>query len=169
LLALVASLIVASLPVFGWRRVGLAFAQAKGAFGGAVLVAGLYCAFFLGLALLFPNEPASAETIAFQLTMPGLEEEIFYRGVLLIALDRAFTARVRFLGVEWGWGALLSCVLFGLTHAFSYADGGFSLDAVTMAFTAIPSVLAVWLRYRTGSLVLPIVLHNFGNSILLFV
>ena len=34
-----------------------------------------------------------------------------------------------------------------------------------MALTAIPSLLAVWLRLRTGSLLLPILLHNFGNAI----
>ena len=97
--------------------------------------------------------------------MPGLEEEPFYRGTLLLALDRAFTGRVRWLGVDWGWGAVLSCALFGMAHAFGYEDGHFSLDPMIMALTALPSFLAVWLRLRTGSLVLPVLLHNFGNSI----
>jgi hypothetical protein len=34
-----------------------------------------------------------------------------------------------------------------------------------MALTALPSFIAVWLRLRTGSLLLPVVLHNFGNAI----
>lgn len=34
-----------------------------------------------------------------------------------------------------------------------------------MALTAVPSLLAVWLVLRTRSLVLPVVLHNFGNAI----
>jgi membrane protease YdiL (CAAX protease family) len=97
--------------------------------------------------------------------MPGFEEELFYRGVLLFALDQAFRGRIRFLGVEWGWGAVLSCALFGLAHAFSYSDGSFAFDPLTMALTALPSLIAVWLRVRTGSVVLPVVLHNFGNSI----
>jgi hypothetical protein len=55
------------------------------------------------MAFVFPDhERASAETIAFQLSLPGLEEEPFYRGVLLLALDRAFAGRIRALGVEWG-------------------------------------------------------------------
>jgi hypothetical protein len=126
--------------------------------------AALYCAFFLALASVFPNEPATGEDIAFQLTLPGVEEELFYRGILLFALDRAFTGRVRFLGVDWGWGAVLSCALFGLAHAFGYSDGQFAFDPLTMALTALPSFIAVWLRLRTGSLLLPIILHNFGNS-----
>jgi membrane protease YdiL (CAAX protease family) len=165
ILALAATLIVASLPGFGWKRTGLTLAQAPGSLKSCVPVAILYCLFFAAIAIAFPGDPASRETIAFQLTMPGLEEEPFYRGILLLALDRAFTGRVRWLGVDWGWGAVLSCALFGMAHAFGYGDGHFSFDPMVMALTALPSVLAVWLRLRTGSLVLPVLLHNFGNSI----
>jgi hypothetical protein len=165
LLALTATLAIAAMPVFGWRRVGLTLAQAPRSLKAAVPVLLLYCGFFLAIALAFPNGPISGEDIAFQLTMPGLEEEAFYRGLLLFALDRAFTARVRFRGAEWGWGAVLSCLLFGMAHAFGFADGHFSFDALSMALTALPSFIAVWLRLRTGSLVLPIAIHNFGNLI----
>lgn len=127
----------------------------------------VYCGFFLALALIFPNDGTGAEDMAFQLTMPGLEEELFYRGLLLLALERAFAGRVRLLGVDWGWGAVLSCLLFGLAHAFSFNSGGFTLDPLTLALTALPSFIAVWLRLRTGSLLLPVIIHNFGNSIMI--
>jgi membrane protease YdiL (CAAX protease family) len=166
-LALVATLLIASLPVFGWRRSGLTLAQAAGNLKASIPVVLLYIAFFTGIAWLFPTEPASAETIAFQLTMPGLEEEPFYRGVLLFALDRAFQGRKKLLGVEWGWGAILSCVVFGLAHAFGFSDGQFSFDPLTMALTAVPSLIGVWLVLRTRSVLLPVVLHNFGNAITL--
>ena len=169
ILALAATLAIASLPAFGWRAVGLTIRQNAGSLVSAIPVALLYCAFFLAIDLAFGGSPGTGEETAFQLTMPGLEEEPFYRGILLFALDRAFTGRVRFLGVDWGWGALLSCAVFGLAHAFGYSDGAFSFDPMYMALTAIPSLLAVWLRLRTGSLLLPILLHNFGNSIGLFV
>ncbi|HEX8527568.1 CPBP family intramembrane glutamic endopeptidase, BDIM_20840 family [Allosphingosinicella sp.] len=167
--ALAATLAIAALPLFGWRRIGLTLIQKEGSIGPSIPVALLYCAFFLTVAMAYPNGEASREEIVFQLTMPGLEEEIFYRGILLLALDRAFTGRVRFLGVDWGWGAVLSCLLFGLAHAFGYSDGAFSFDSMAMALTAFPSLIAVWLRYRTGSLLLPVFLHNFGNSILLLI
>jgi membrane protease YdiL (CAAX protease family) len=163
LLALAATLAIAALPMFGWRKVGVTLAQAPGSLRAALPVMALYCAFFVAIALAFPNDPVSGEDIAFQLTMPGLEEEPFYRGVLLFALDRAFLGRWRFLGVDWGWGALLSCLLFGMAHAFGYSQGQFSFDALTMALTALPSLIAVWVRLRTGSVLLPVVMHNFGN------
>jgi CAAX protease family protein len=168
-LALAGTLAIASLPAFGWRRVGLTLAQQPGSLRAAVPVALLYCGFFLALALAFPSRAPGGEDVAFQLTMPGLEEEPFYRGILLFALDQAFRGRRRFLGVDWGWGAVLSSFAFGLAHALSYSKGGFALDPLTMALTALPSFIAVWLRHRTGSLVLPVALHNFGNAIGLLV
>lgn len=165
LLALAATLAIAALPMFGWRRVGLTLAQAPGSLKAALPVLVLYCAFFVAIALAFPGGTASGEDIAFQLTMPGLEEETFYRGILLFALYRAFTGRMRLLGVDWGWGAALSCLLFGMAHAFGFSDGQFSFDPLVMALTALPSFIAVWLALRTGSLLLPIVMHNFGNAI----
>lgn len=163
--ALAATLAIAALPAFGWRRVGLTWQQAPGSLKAAIPVVLLYCAFFAALALAFPSDPGSPESIAFQLTMPGFEEEPFYRGILLFALAQAFTGRIRFLGVDWGWGAILSCFLFGMAHAFGYSDGAFSFDPIVMTLTAVPSLLGVWLVLRTRSLLLPVILHNFGNAI----
>ena len=169
IMALAATLAVVALPVFGRRRSGLTLAQAPGSWKTALPVTAAYAGLFLIMAFVFPNEAASKETIAFQLTLPGLEEEPFYRGVLLLALARAFSGRVRLLGVDWSLGAVLSCALFGLAHAFGYSDGAFSFDPMTMALTGVPSLIAVWLVLRTRSLLLPILMHNFGNAIMLLV
>ena len=165
LLALIATLAIAASPMFDRRQAGFTVYQKPGSLKAAMPVAVIYCAFFVVIALVFSEDPASSEDIAFQLTMPGLEEELFYRGILLFALDQAFTGRKRFFGVDWGWGAVLSCLVFGLAHAFGFSDGSYSFDPATMALTAIPAFIGVWLRLRTGSLLLPVVLHNFGNSL----
>ncbi|MGV9009676.1 CPBP family intramembrane glutamic endopeptidase, BDIM_20840 family [Brevundimonas sp.] len=167
ILALIATLAIAALPAFGWKRSGLTWHQAADSLKASLPVMLIYMGFFAALAWAFPSEPASAETVAFQLTMPGFEEEPYYRGILLFALDRAFLARKSFLGVDWGWGAILSCVLFGLAHAFGYSDGQFSFDPMTMALTGVPSIIGVWLVLKTRSVLLPVVLHNFGNAITL--
>ncbi|MBA4043209.1 MAG: CPBP family intramembrane metalloprotease [Erythrobacter sp.] len=170
IMALFASLVAASLAVFGWKRSGLTWRHAAGSLGPAFVAVTLYLGFFVAIAMAFGGDEANAETIAFQLTMPGLEEEIFYRGILLFAFNEAFRARVRFLGISWGWGALLSSLAFGLGHALSYTSAeGFALDPIYLALTAVPSLLAVWLRERTGSLVLPILAHNGGNAIPLLI
>ncbi|MGZ2412888.1 CAAX protease family protein [Sphingomonas sp. F9_3S_D5_B_2] len=167
-LALAGTLAIASVPMFGWRRVGLTLAHREGSLRSAIPVALFYCAIFVLLASLFPADAAKPEDYAFQLTLPGLEEEPFFRGILLFAFDQAFRGRIRFLGVDWGWGAVLSSVAFGLVHAFGYGGGAFSFDPLYFALTAGPSFVAIWVRYRTGSLLLPVIMHNFGNSIGLF-
>jgi len=164
LLALGATLAAAALPAIGWREAGLTAAQRPRSLGAAAPVALLYAAIFLGLALAFPDGEASREELAFQLTMPGLEEEAFSRGLLLLLFDRALPGRWRFLGADWGWGAVLTSLLFGLDHAMSYGAGGLSLEPLVLLVTALPSLVAVWLRYRTDSVLLPVLLHDWGNS-----
>ena len=168
LLALAATLAIAVSPAFGFRRVSLTVAQEPGSLNTALPVAMLYCAFFVVIAVAFPGGGSNGEEVAFQLTMPGLEEEPFYRGILLFALGQAFAGSKRVLGVDWSWGAVLSCFLFGMAHAFGFSHGSFSFDPTTMALTALPSFIAVWLRLRTGSLLLPVLLHNLGNSFSFF-
>lgn len=169
LLALAATIAIASLPVFGWKNAGLTLRQTAASARAVTLPVLLYCGIFLALALIFPNGENTAEGVAFQLTMPGFDEEPFYRGILLLSLDRAFAGRVRIFGADLGWGAALSCAVFGLAHSFGYSSGSFSFDPMTFALTALPSFIAAWLRIRSGSLLLPVFLHNFGNSILLLV
>jgi membrane protease YdiL (CAAX protease family) len=163
--ALAATLAIAALPAFGWRASGITLRQAGGSVLPCALVALVYAALFFGLALAFPGDAPTPEALAFQLTMPGLEEEAFYRGLLLLALDRAFPARMRWLGVDWGWGAIVSSALFGLAHAFGFGKAGFSFEPMVFALTAVPSLLAVWLRLRSGSIAWPVAVHNFGNAV----
>lgn len=161
LLALAGTLVAAWM--LGRRRAGLTLAQAPGSLRPALAVMAAYAALYTALALLTPGEGGSAADLAFQLTMPGLEEEGFYRGVLLLAFDRALPGRWRFAGVDWGWGAVLTSLAFGLDHALSLGAGGLALDPAYLAMTGLPSLVAVWVRYRTGSVALPVVMHNWGN------
>lgn len=163
MLAVLLSLAVAAW--LGFRRSGVTLRHYRTGWPGALALSAVLVAVYLGLALYFPTEPADADTLAFQLTMPGLDEELFYRGVLLVMLNEAFGRPLSVLGAPMGWGALVSSFAFGLTHALGYADGGFSVDATALALTGLPALLLVWIREKTGSVVLPILLHNFGNSI----
>ena len=163
--ALAVLLSLAAATWLGLRRSGVTLRQDRTGLPGALVLSALLVALFLGLALYFPGEAADADTLAFQLTMPGLDEELFYRGVLLLMLNEAFGRPLRVLGAPMGWGALVSSIAFGLAHALGYSDGGFSFDALAMVLTGGPALLLVWIREKTGSVLLPILLHNFANSI----
>jgi len=162
-LATLAFLAIAALPMFGWRRSGITLAQAKGA-GLGWLVFALLAIGLLAAGVYFGDGPADAGTIAYQWTMPGIEEELFYRGVLLLALNEAFRARRRVLGIEIGWGGVLSCMAFGLIHAMAYRDGAVSFEWGAFLVTGVPAVVLLWLRERTGSLLAPVLAHNVVNG-----
>lgn len=169
ILALAITVGIASHPAFGWRRSGLTIRQRSGSLRSAAAVSILLVLLFAYVAITSSDEPASIQTIAYQLTLPGLEEEPFYRGILLLALGQAFRGRLQGLGIGWSWGALLSSALFGLTHAFSFDDGSFNFETMSFLLTGGPALILVWLRERTGSLLLPVLLHNFANAIGLFI
>lgn len=164
LVAFGGTLIVMTLPAFGWAKCGVRLDQGPRWRGALVLFAVLAGLFFWLAISGADGKPDDAETIAFQWTMPGLDEEFFYRGTLLLALNEAFRPRVNVLGAPIGYGGLLTTILFGLTHALSYEAGGFDIDPMTFAMTGIPALLLLWLRERTGSLLMPVIGHNIANG-----
>jgi membrane protease YdiL (CAAX protease family) len=96
--------------------------------------------------------------------MPGLEEEAFFRGVLLLALNEAFLGRRNVLAADLGWGALLSSVLFGSAHGIAFDHGVPTFTAMAFLTTFLSALILAWLRERTGSLVAPVIGHNVGNG-----
>jgi uncharacterized protein len=163
LLATIALLGIAAIPRFGWQRAGITLRQARGAAQAWILFSAL-AVFIFAMAIYFGGGRSDWETILFQWSMPGIQEEIFYRGVLLLVLNEAFTARVRIAGIQLGWGGILATVAFGLIHSLFYGADGVSFDALAFAVTAGPALLLLWFREKTGSIVLPVVAHNVANG-----
>lgn len=157
-------LAIAALPMFGFKKVGLTLKQNPGSLSAYILFAALSALFFYLAISGADGEPDNLETIAFQWTMPGLDEELFFRGVLLIAMNEAFRKAANIFGAPITYGGLLTSVLFGLVHGMDYGADGFSFDAMTFAVTGGPSLLLLWIREKTGSLLLPIVTHNIANG-----
>lgn len=162
-LALAGTLIVASLPAFGFKRCGLTLAQKPGS-ASAWVVLGLLCAVYFYMAISGADGRDNWETIAFQWTMPGLDEELFYRGLLLLAMNEAFRGRVSIAGAPIGYGGLLTCVLFGLVHGLSYDAGTCDINTGMFLVTGVPSLILLWLREKTGSVVMPVIAHNVANG-----
>jgi uncharacterized protein len=162
-MALAGVLALAALPRFGYSRSGLTLRQKPGSWAAVVALLILSAVAFY-FAIAGADGPADDETIAFQWTMPGLDEEMFYRGVFLLAMNEAFAARASILGAPIGFGGVLTAVLFGLAHAMGFDAGGYSFDLMTFALTGVPSLILLWMRERTGSVAIPIVAHNVANG-----
>jgi hypothetical protein len=118
--------------------------------------------------ILFPKGGTfDFETFAFQATMPGLTEEIVFRGISLWLLDKAFLPKWDFKGIKFGWGFLIVTLLFGIGHGvFLTEDYQFKFDIITIVYLTIISSLSLGvLRKFSGNLVYSILGHNAVNLI----
>lgn len=106
------------------------------------------------------------ETHLFQLTMPGIAEELAFRGVFLGLLNNVFTKSRRILGAEIGWGVVVTSLLFGFCHGIGFDNTSnlyFNIEPILMALIA--GFLLAWLREKTGSLLIPVLFHNLINEL----
>ncbi|MCQ8184265.1 CPBP family intramembrane glutamic endopeptidase, BDIM_20840 family [Parvularcula maris] len=165
-LSLALALAVTALPVIGFRRAGITFKQDKGSLWAWGVFAVL--AVTLGYVALVDGyvEP-DFETRLFQWTMPGLDEELVYRGVLLLMLNEALRGRMQILGAPMGWAAVITSLLFGLIHTVSFDNG--ALEYGLPVSQTIGAFILVWMREKTGSVVLPVLAHNYVNGIFLMI
>jgi len=146
------------------REAGVTFRQANGALiGWGVLTALIVLDILISLQL--DNARHSVEAIAYQLTLPSLDEEIFYRGILLFTLIKAFGAGPRVLASNFGWAALISALIFGSTHAIFWSEGAVVFSAEAYAFAGLIGLILTWLRLNTGSIIAPVLLHSAINTI----
>lgn len=114
------------------------------------------------LGWVFQPGLADVETLAFQVTMPGLAEELVYRGVVPAVL----------LGALWGralpergyWPVIIgTAIAFGLWHSLGYSKATWNIDPMSGLFPFIGSLAGGWLRFRTGSLLVPVLGHGLAN------
>ncbi len=147
-------------------QIGLNIKQAKGSMNVWIGI-GIYTAIFLIIAWFSPPPQTKAywESLAFQLTMPSLDEELFYRGLFPMMLDRCFKISRNIIGAPIGWGALISSIMFGLVHGVSLNEGSLSIDWMACAIPGFIGLLGCWIAQKTKSLLGPILMHSHGNAI----
>lgn len=129
------------------------------------------------LNLYFGNTSAwSFETIAYQATLPGIEEELVFRTILL-GLFAAAMAPTRCRRTSGSapppgerraelFAAIISSLLFGLAHGF-FLDDAFrpQFDAISFAYTGAIGVGLARLALQTRSILPAIFAHNIVNLV----
>jgi membrane protease YdiL (CAAX protease family) len=119
----------------------------------------------------------------FYATLPGLQEELFYRGVLPGLLGRVFPRRIPLPGTRTSWGGIVGVLLFTLGHGLTfpgelaywlhssllgrYLQAWLSpahfLSADLLYVLAMGSFF-LWVRERTGSCWAAVAAHCLMNS-----
>ena len=119
----------------------------------------------VALWFLIPGQAPTFEDHLFQLTAPGITEELAFRGVLLALVDRAFVARRRIFGADLGWSTVVTSIIFGLWHGLDVSSHlKVSLDIAPMVIPMLGGLVLAWCRARSGTLLLPILAHTGMNE-----
>lgn len=106
------------------------------------------------------------ETALFEATLPGLSEELVYRGILLGLLNKIFPVKWKLINTRFGWGLILTSVLFGLVHGLSMNERwivGFSSQRFFM--TGALGFALGFVKEKAKNLAPTVLLHNLWNLI----
>ena len=104
----------------------------------------------------------------FYILFVGLGEELLFRGYIQSRLNVAFGKSFQFFGVSWGWGVIITSMLFGFMHVLNL--GGFVIGRWELTWwwglwTFFSGVVLGFVREKTGSIVSPILLHGLPQAI----
>lgn len=98
----------------------------------------------------------------------GFGEEILFRGYMQSRLNEVFGKPYQFFQVPYGWGAIITAVLFGLMHVgvFRWILG--MSTEVTLAWgvwTMVAGLVFSLVREKSGGILAPALLHGLPQAI----
>jgi len=147
----------------------LTFSQKPGSLKTVLIVSFITLLIYIVSSFLFnPTQNFNPETLAFQITMPGLEEELAFRAIMLGLLSSVLIKEITINKVRIiSPSILITAILFGLGHSFYISEnwlllmnweyfGGTFVFAVTMG----------WLTLKSRSILFPTINHNLCNFLI---
>ena len=163
--ALLFAIVLIATRRFSRQDFGLTLTQRPGTGRAVMVVIVPYLLIMMTIVwMTSPHDVPDAESWAFQLTMPGFAEELYFRGVLLALFDRMYAGRKTIFGAPLGFGAIATTIAFAFAHSFSmHKNLAIDFSVLPMILPFVGSFVAVWIRARSGSLVVPVLAHNASN------
>jgi membrane protease YdiL (CAAX protease family) len=93
-----------------------------------------------------------------QLVVVAIPEELFFRGYLLVRLERVWRPTRRLFGAPVGWALVVSSALFALGHVAVIPNA----QRLAVFF---PALVFGWMRGRTGSIAAGATFHALCNIV----
>lgn len=126
-------------------------------------VTGVLVTFAVGRTLAFSGgAPFSVETLAFQASMPGLHEEMTFRGVWWVLLAAVLDRGEREDSFPW-WTLIATTLLFGCVHAVDVTETGIRIEWLFLAATLVSGLLYGLLQGLGRALWVPVLAHGLVN------
>lgn len=109
---------------------------------------------------IFGKSEFDVETLVFQI-LPGIDEEIMYRGILLGLLMSSLQDKSKFIGNP---SLLITSILFGLIHALHLNKSlDLSFNPLYLLQTGLAGYAWGWITIKNRSILLAMLSHNFSN------
>jgi membrane protease YdiL (CAAX protease family) len=159
-------LLVAVSPAISLNSIGVTSRFCKGWLKpstAALLVALAVPSLFF---LLGARKDLDLEGWVFLLTMPGLAEELVFRGVFQSLLNSMFGRPWRVAGAEIGWGLIIAAILFACYNGLVSVDSHLRVNPSAAIAPFTLSLVSGWVRERTGSVWPSVLGHNLSNVVI---
>ena len=162
---------------------------------GALIMAGVEIALLVVLGRLLKRKPTRTETglmvgailltttstvagnvsvgnavsaLIFYVFLLGLGEELLFRGYIQSRLNAAWGRPFKFFGVNWGWGIIITSVLFGVMHVINLGtliNDAWQLEWWWGFWTFFAGLVNGFVREKTGCIAAATILHGLPQGI----
>jgi membrane protease YdiL (CAAX protease family) len=163
-------LLIALVPGISLASIGVTSRFRPGWLKPSILAGALALAVPAVFFLLGTRKKLDAGSWIFLLIMPGLAEELVFRGVFQSLLNRVFGKPWRLANAEFGWGLIITAVLFAGSNGLVAIDSQLHARIVLPAAIApfLMSLVSGWIRERTDSVWPSVFGHNLSNIVIPF-
>ncbi len=160
-IALVLTLVCASHGLLTRRDAGLTLRQCAGSMAPSLVLLILIAGAMSIWGAMFPKGEFDGDLLFYLAILPGLNEELVYRGALPACLEGLFGKSRGVPALLLGWSTIIPTLVFALLHGLWFDNQfGFRVDLILIRNALISGLLFAWLRKRTGSLLMPILAHG---------
>ncbi len=153
---------IALLFVLGWLLRHKPTRSESGAMVGAILL-------LVGSRLTEPSPLGHAiSSFIFYIFFLALGEELLFRGYIQSRLNIAWGRPFQFFGVNWGWGIIITALIFALMHVinvYSLTTGHWQPEPWWGFWTFFSGLVFGFVREKTGSIVTSTILHGLPQAI----
>lgn len=118
---------------------------------------------------LFSPEALDIETLSFQLTMPGVDEEIAFRGIMMGLLASVLKDKIGFKKLTINPTIWVVGILFGLAHGIQLNEWNISMDWMWFSYTFLYGLVLGWMTIRSKSILMPLLSHLSTNFMITLV
>jgi membrane protease YdiL (CAAX protease family) len=161
-------LLVSLTPAVSFASIGVTSSLTPGWFKPGIVALLIAVAVPAVFFILGSRVRLTGEGWAYLLVMPGLAEELLFRGLYQSLLNSALGRCWRFGGAQFGWGLLITSVLFAGANGLVAVDDRLHARIVLPAAIA-PFMLGLvsgWMRERTNSVWPSVFGHNLSNIVI---